>query len=99
MASINKRNSKEKSFNDRQKRLNRERVSNYKKSYMNNTTDGVHHDLGHMDQICLHCGAKFWMGEKNQRSTQISPTFTICCADGKVKLTSLLKLPPYLMNM
>src|SRR5687767_10391814 len=100
MASINKRNSKEKSLNDRQKRLNRERASNYyKKRHMNNNTDDIRHDLGHMNQICSHCDAKFWMGEKNQRSTQISPTFTVCYADGKVKLTSLLKPPPYLMNM
>jgi len=66
---------------------------------MNNIINGIHHDLEHMDQICLHCGAKFWMSKKNQRSTQISPTFTICCVDGKVKLIFLLKSLPYSMNM
>ena len=100
MASINERNSKEKFFNDHQKRLNRERVSKYyKKRRMNNNTNNICHDLGHMNQICSYCDAKFWMDEKNKKSIQISPTFTVCCADGKVKLAPLLKPSPYLMNM
>jgi hypothetical protein len=52
-----------------------------------------------MDQLCLHCDAKFWIDEKNQKSTWISPTFSVCCANGKVKLMPLLKPPPYLMNL
>ncbi|CAI2195031.1 6021_t:CDS:2, partial [Funneliformis geosporum] len=52
-----------------------------------------------MNQLCLHYGAKFWMDEKNQRSTQISPTFSVCCVNGKVRLLPLLKLPTYLMNL
>jgi len=50
-------------------------------------------------QIYSHCGTKFWMDEKNKKSTQISLTFTVCCANRKVKLAPLLKPPPYLMNM
>src|ERR1044071_9151009 len=44
------------------------------------------HDLGQMDQICIHCGAKFWMEEKDHSSNRTFPTFSICCAHGKVLL-------------
>ena len=60
---------------------------------------GVHHDLGRMDQLCLHCNARFWMGEKDINSSQASPTFAVCCAGGKVKLPPLLIPPPYLMEL
>ena len=52
-----------------------------------------------MDQICLFCGAKFWIEERDCNSNLTSPTFAICCAGGKVKLPPLLTPPPYLMNL
>ncbi|CAI2163948.1 7233_t:CDS:1 [Funneliformis geosporum] len=39
------------------------------------------------------------MDEKNQRSIQISSTFSVCCINGKVRLLPLLKPPLYLMNL
>jgi len=84
--------------NDRQRRLNQERQSNYRRRHSNNSTD-IRLDLGRMNQVCIHCGSKFWMNEKDQRSTYISPTFTICCAGGKVNLPSLLEPPPYLIEL
>ena len=82
---------------DRQRRLNRKRQSNYRRRHNNNST-GIRLELGRMDQVCIHCGAKFWMNEKDQRSSQHFTTFSICCAGGKVSLPSLLRPPPYLMN-
>ena len=57
------------------------------------------HELGRMDQICLLCNAKFWIEERDCKSNLTSPTFAICCAGGKVKLSPLLKPPSYLMNL
>ena len=60
----------------------------------------THHELGRMDQICIHCGAKFWMEEKDRRSNRTSPTFSICCAHGKVLLPRLTESPSsYLLNL
>ena len=52
-----------------------------------------------MDQICTHCGAKFWIDEKDHNSSQISPLFAMCCADGKISLPPLLKPPQYLLDL
>src|SRR5436305_14705658 len=52
-----------------------------------------------MNQTCVHCGAKFWMEEKNQNSSLASPTFLTCCALGKVRLPRLIEPPPYLVNL
>ena len=73
MASIEEIYNRSETSNDRQRRLNQNRQRNYKRRRINNNID-VRHDLGSMDQLCLHYGAKFWMDEKNQRSTQLSPT-------------------------
>jgi hypothetical protein len=52
-----------------------------------------------MNQICIHCGAKFWIDEKDQNSSRVSPSFAVCCAGGKVSLPPLLKPPSYLMDL
>ena len=52
-----------------------------------------------MNQTCIHCGAKFWMEEKNRNSSLASPTFSTCCAHGKVCLPHLIEPPPYLLNL
>jgi hypothetical protein len=57
------------------------------------------HELGRMDQICIHCGAKFWMEERNRSSNRASPTLSICCAHGKVLLPRLIEPPSYLLNL
>ncbi|RIA90058.1 hypothetical protein C1645_738150 [Glomus cerebriforme] len=49
--------------------------------------------------MCIHCGAKFWMQEKDHNSSQTSPTFAMCYAGGKVYLPPLLEPPPYLLNL
>ncbi|PKK59313.1 hypothetical protein RhiirC2_794998 [Rhizophagus irregularis] len=87
---------------DRQRRLCWKRQSNYRRRHNNNSTgsaNNVRHDLGRMDQVCAYCDSKFWMKEKDQRSTLISPTFTMCCAGGKVTLPPLLEPPSYLMEL
>ncbi|RIA89653.1 hypothetical protein C1645_824534 [Glomus cerebriforme] len=52
-----------------------------------------------MDQMCLHCDAKFWLCEKNQNSSLSSPRFAMCCAGGKVHLPPVLDPPPYLLDL
>ena len=91
-------NKTNKTSNDRQRILNQDRQRNYKRK-RNNITEIVRHDCGRMDQLCSYCGSKFWIGERNQKSTLTSPTFFVCCAAGKVRLTPLLKPPPYLMDL
>ena len=57
---------------DRQRRLNQERQSNYRRRHTNTSTvnaNAIRHDLGRMNQVCIYCGSKFWMNEKDQRST------------------------------
>ena len=44
----------------RKRRLQRERTERYRKKKANEGR----HDLGNMDQECLHCDAKFWLHEK-----------------------------------
>ncbi|CAG8749126.1 9663_t:CDS:1, partial [Funneliformis mosseae] len=41
----------------------------------------------------------FWMKEKNQNSSFTYPTFSTCCAHGKVRLLRLVEPPPYLLNL
>ena len=51
------------------------------------------HDLGRMDVPCENCGALHWMAERLSKSTNRSPKFGKCCAEGKVQLP-LLEEPP-----
>ncbi|PKY52677.1 hypothetical protein RhiirA4_326788, partial [Rhizophagus irregularis] len=82
------------------KRLNKERQSHYRKKQKINYNAGIkRYELGRMDQMCIHCGGKFWINERNQKSSQASPSFTICCAGGKVNLPPLLKPPSYLLDL
>ncbi|CAG8745890.1 8797_t:CDS:2, partial [Funneliformis mosseae] len=39
------------------------------------------------------------MEEKNQNSSFAYPTFSTCCAHGKVRLPRLVEPPPYLLNL
>ncbi|RIA81270.1 hypothetical protein C1645_675349, partial [Glomus cerebriforme] len=57
------------------------------------------HELGRMNQTCIHCGAKFWMEEKNRNTSLASPAFSTCCAHAKVRLPRLIDPPPYLLNL
>src|SRR2546430_14209866 len=71
----------------RRKRLHKER-SHYKKKQKIQYIAGINllggqhisikcHELGRIDQICVHCGAKFWIDERNHRSNQTSPSFAL----------------------
>lgn len=64
------------------------------------TDNGIsRHELGRMNQTCVHCGARFWMEEKIRNSSLASPAFSTCCAHGKVRLPRLIEPPPYLLNL
>lgn len=93
----------------RRKRLSKERQTRYRKRQKSDNIERtarvgqhseiVRHELERMDQICSHCGAKFWIDERDCNSSQRSPTFAICCAGGKVHLPPLLKPPSYLIDL
>ena len=94
-------------FEQRNKRLRNKKQANYRKrqktryyeTNKQNNNNTKRHKLGRMDRICIHCGAKFWIEEKDCNSSQTSPSFTVCCAGGKVNLPPLLELPSYLLNL
>src|ERR1051325_706883 len=95
----------------RKKRLNREKLSRHYKKQKNQHRTGTNlldeqqyinirrHELGRMDQVCIHCGAKFWIDEKDKSSSLAFPSFAICCVGGKVNLPPLLKPPSYLLDL
>src|SRR3989337_2297852 len=84
----------------RTKRLKTERqYINRKRQKTQHRTSINRHELERMNQICIHCGAKFWIDEKDQNSSRVSPSFAVCCAGGKVSLPPLLKPPSYLMDL
>ncbi|PKY58404.1 hypothetical protein RhiirA4_480296 [Rhizophagus irregularis] len=77
-----------------------EQEINDRTNELERTDNGItRHELGRMNQTCIHYGAKFWMEEKNRNSSLASPAFSICCAHGKVCLAPLIVLPPYLLNL
>src|ERR1043165_3467056 len=64
--------------------------SKRKTSELECTDNGIsRHELGRMNQTCIHCGAKFWMEEKNHDSSLASPAFSTYCSRGKVHLSRL----------
>jgi len=64
-----------------------------------NITGIMRHEISRMDQICIHCGAKFWIEEKEYHSSKTTPSFAVCCAGGKVRLPPLLRPPRYLIDL
>jgi hypothetical protein len=66
------RNKKQANYRKRQKtRYYGTNKNSINKQNNNNTK---RHKLGRMDQICIHCGAKFWIEEKDCNSSQTSPS-------------------------
>jgi len=86
----------------RKRRLNNERQATHYKKKQKTKQDSIsirRHELGRMNQICIHCNAKFWIEEKDGNSPKTSPSFAVCCAGGKVSLPPLLDPPSYLLNL
>ncbi|RIA93996.1 hypothetical protein C1645_690212, partial [Glomus cerebriforme] len=55
---------------------------------------------GSIDQMCLHCGAKFWLCEKDRNSSLSSSRFAMYCAGGKLRLPPVFDSPfPYLLDL
>lgn len=57
------------------------------------------HDLGYMDQPCLHCGALHWIDERLTASSVASPAFSSCCGNGQVRLEPLQDPPDALRQL
>ncbi|XP_074352042.1 uncharacterized protein LOC141691202 [Apium graveolens] len=57
-------------------------------------------DLGPPSKICRKCNAVMWNEERNNKSSMNStPTFTLCCKDGQVRLPPEKKPPPFLASL
>jgi len=50
---------------------------------------GFCHTLGEMTTVCGKCGALHFLEERSASSTCTNPQFTLCCAQGKVRLPPL----------
>ena len=52
------------------------------------------HYLGPMDQLCPHCGARFWNAERTSAGK-----YTSCCGEGKVRLPKINPPPYYIQQL
>ena len=59
--------------------------------YQNNAVpnEDAYFDVGHMNTLCMYCGAKRFKGEKK----------SICCANGQVELPPLPEAPEPLKSL
>jgi hypothetical protein len=57
------------------------------------------HRCSPMNYECSHFGALHYLEEKLQSSSIRDPVFTLCCANGKVKLPLLQEPPTDLKNL
>ncbi|GKD22206.1 hypothetical protein Tco_1223909, partial [Tanacetum coccineum] len=68
--------------------------------YVNLNCEGVssfYIDIGDCEYSCQHCGAKFWYGERLQRSSTYQlPNYHKCCLGGKVRLGTEPHPPDYI---
>ncbi|CAG8593178.1 641_t:CDS:2, partial [Cetraspora pellucida] len=62
-------------------------------------TSNVRHDLGHIDSVCIYCGALHWLDERLSASSVTNPKFGKCCKQGKVILPTLRDPPPLLQQL
>ncbi|SRR6266498_2169711 len=89
-------------FEQCQKRLAKERKKNFRKrqnAHNIKHSEITHHDLERIYQLCFHCDAKFWLQEKDHKSSRIFSIFIMCCSNEKIYLPSLLKPLLYLLNL
>ncbi|PKY52610.1 hypothetical protein RhiirA4_470353 [Rhizophagus irregularis] len=58
-----------------------------------------HHELGRVNQICTHCGAKFWIDERNHNSSQTFPSFAYTTRPPFQSNDALLEPPSYFLDL
>lgn len=57
-------------------------------------------DLGRPDKVCPYCKSIMWIQERNNKSNKnATPTFSICCRNGQVKLSPEKPAPPFLAKL
>ena len=57
-------------------------------------------NFGPPSYVCNHCGAVLWYEERSVKSKRPRiPKFSLCCMEGKVKLSLLKKTPPLLNEL
>ncbi len=60
---------------------------------------GLCHTLGEMTTVCGKCGALHFLEERAASSSCTNPQFTLCCAQGKVRLPPLAPPPEPLRRL
>lgn len=91
----------------RQRARNRQQVSNAASSRQRKDAQQrrrreegqLRHVLGRCDVECPDCNALHWIEERKSRSSQTNPRFSICCADGKVRLPDIPAPDPELLEL
>jgi hypothetical protein len=56
-------------------------------------------DIGHMDSVCVTCGAFMWITERKSASSLSQPRFQTCCGDGKYILPPVKTIPQSIANL
>jgi hypothetical protein len=56
-------------------------------------------DFGDKSWKCHHCNALFWHAERLARSSKKNPSFTSCCANGKIQLPTAPNTPQFLDDL
>ena len=57
-------------------------------------------DIGDPEYLCRFCGAQMWFDERVKRFRgHYSPSFSLCCSMGKIKLEELKRPPEYLRSL
>ncbi|XP_061357242.1 uncharacterized protein LOC133301608, partial [Gastrolobium bilobum] len=57
-------------------------------------------DVGDPTYVCKHCGAQMWYEERIKKDRKATvPEFSMCCANGKIKLPLLKKAPETLLEL
>jgi hypothetical protein len=56
-------------------------------------------DFGDKSWKCHHCNALFWHAERLARSSKKNPSFTSCCANGKIQLPAAPNTPQFLDDL
>jgi hypothetical protein len=56
-------------------------------------------DIGHMDSVCISCGAFMWITERKSASSLSQSRFQTCCGDGKCILPNVKPIPESIANL
>jgi hypothetical protein len=56
-------------------------------------------NIGHIDYVCITCGAFMWITERKAASSLSQPRFRTCCGDDKCILPPIKAIPESIANL